>query len=267
MGVEQWIVVENRYARGLSGARNSGVERARGDILAFLDDDATAAPDWLEEMTRPFTDANVAGVGGWVEPEWAGPVPRWWSSALNWVIGCSYSGMAPDMARIRNPIGASMAIRRELIVEGGGFVRGLGRIGGIPLGCEETELCIRIAASAPSLRFVHSTSAVVWHHVPTSRGSVRYVVARCIAEGASKAKVAKLVGPRASLASEHKYLRSTIPRAIYRQIVGRPYKLAGAQRIAMLCVGVVVTVASYAYAWAVLEVGGWRSRNRIEESP
>ena len=62
-------VVENSQRRGLSGARNTGVELARGDVLAFLDDDARAAPDWLETLLGGYTDEGVIGVGGAIWPD------------------------------------------------------------------------------------------------------------------------------------------------------------------------------------------------------
>ena len=46
-------VLENREAQGLSGARNTGAARAQGDIIAFLDDDATAHHDWLKFLADP----------------------------------------------------------------------------------------------------------------------------------------------------------------------------------------------------------------------
>jgi glycosyltransferase involved in cell wall biosynthesis len=57
-------VMANRYVQGLSGARNTGVEGATGDIIAFLDDDACADPNWLETLVAPYCDAAVIGTGG-----------------------------------------------------------------------------------------------------------------------------------------------------------------------------------------------------------
>src|SRR5438045_235821 len=64
------VVIAHAGAPGLSGARNSGVARARTELVAFLDDDAHAAPDWLELLVRPYENDTVAGVGGWIEPLW-----------------------------------------------------------------------------------------------------------------------------------------------------------------------------------------------------
>ena len=48
------VVVANRFEKGLSAARNTGIAASRGDVIAFLDDDAFAEPEWLEQLIAPF---------------------------------------------------------------------------------------------------------------------------------------------------------------------------------------------------------------------
>ena len=58
------LIVENREGRGLSGGRNTGIAVTTGAVVAFLDDDAAAEPDWLQRLTEPYADPQVLGVGG-----------------------------------------------------------------------------------------------------------------------------------------------------------------------------------------------------------
>ena len=211
-------VVANRSIKGLSGARNTGVVTATGDVIAFLDDDAFADDQWLEEMVRPLSDPRVAGVGGWIVPNWPAEPPSWFPETFYWILGCSYAGLPTADATIRNPIGASMAMRSSVFERVGGFTSGIGRVGLTPLGCEETELCIRYNAVAPNDRFVLATSAVVHHRVPVSRLTWSYFWRRCWAEGLSKAAVASLVGADSGLASERRHVLVSLPAEIARSL-------------------------------------------------
>lgn len=210
-------VIPNGQRQGLSGARNTGIDHSSGEVVAFLDDDAEPADDWLEQLLVALVDPAVLGVGGAAVPRWEHGRPGWLPPELDWVVGCSYVGLPVLGGPIRNPIGASMAFRRDAF-RTGGFRQDLGRVGTLPLGCEETELAIRASAAAPGTRIMYQPSSVVHHHVTPDRGTWRYLARRCWSEGRSKAAVARLVGRQTALASERTYVSRTLPRAVVRDL-------------------------------------------------
>ena len=223
------LVVANESTKGLSGARNTGVALSSCDFVAFLDDDAYADTNWLEELISPMSDSTVAGTGGFVLPHWEGDIAAWFPETFYWILGCSFAGLPTSNAPIRNPIGANMAIRRRVFTSVGGFTSGLGRIGVTPLGCEETELCIRYTAQFPDQQFMFARAAVVHHRVPPSRLTWHYFWTRCWAEGLSKAAVASLVGSSAGLAAERKHVLGALPREMGQSLA----KLSRHPRVAL----------------------------------
>jgi glycosyltransferase involved in cell wall biosynthesis len=251
-------VLPNRHRKGLSGARNTGVEAAVGDVVAFLDDDATAHPSWADRLLARYRDPRVAGVGGLVVSWWETERPAWFPPEFDWVVGCSYRGLPEEPAPVRNFIGANMSFRKDELLEAGGFRTDLGRVGTRPLGCEETELCLRITSRRPDAVLLYEPSAVVRHRVPAARARWSYFRSRCYAEGLSKALVARYSDGTAALSSERAYLRSTIPHA-FREAL-RPGRPAPVRTLAALTVGVGATATGYA-------VGSVRARRSAAPAP
>jgi GT2 family glycosyltransferase len=241
------LVLENRQARGLSGGRNTGIEAASGDIVAFLDDDAVADADWLKFFAERFADPSIVGVGGLTLPAWATSRPSWFPAEFDWVTGCTYLGMPTAPAPVRNVLGGNAAYRREVVQLVGGFRSGIGRSASKrPLGCEETELCIRIRQQRPGSVLFFDNRAVIWHKVPAARARFSYFMSRCYAEGLSKAMVTRSVGVRDGLSSERSYSSRTLPAGIARGLGAALHGDAGGLgRSAAITAGLAAAGAGY----------------------
>jgi GT2 family glycosyltransferase len=241
------VALDNRQHPGVGGARNSAVEVASGDVVAFLDDDACAESDWLEQLLPVFCEPNVLGGGGRITPLWATGRPSWFPKEFDWVIGCSYQGLPEKTAAVRNVIGANMAIRKQVLDETGGFLPGFGKVGALSEP-EETEFCIRAQRRWPSGKWMYVPDAGIEHKVTYERETWRYFLIRCKNEGKGKARMVSHDHARETLSSERRYVSHVLPRGVARGMLdGLRGDASGFARAAVITIGVTVTALTFEF--------------------
>jgi len=175
---------------GLSAARNVACQQATGDILAFIDDDATAEPDWIEWLHKIFEDPRISCAGGSVIPVFEGnPIPKQW----HWIIGCT--GLS------KRPIGTNIAIRKNEFVLYEGFSENLGRTKQNLIIGEETELILKLEKDHKKV--VWEPKMIVHHWCPKRRTEWTYILSRSYKEGLGKA----IINEHHKLKQEQKCLK------------------------------------------------------------
>ncbi|MGX6605276.1 glycosyltransferase family 2 protein [Micromonosporaceae bacterium Da 78-11] len=156
-------VLENAYAQGVAGARNTGAFHAQTSMIAFLDDDTSADPLWLDRLIRPFADPRVVGAGGGINPDWARSRPRWMPDEFLWAVGGAHGG---DVRA------ASMLVRRSAFASVGGF----------RAGAADTDLRTRMSLLDDGL-WSYVPDATVRCTVPAGRSTFTSFLRTCFADG------------------------------------------------------------------------------------
>ena len=203
---------------GLSRARNTGWQQARGDIIAYLDDDAMAAPDWLDVVVRRFTttETQLGVVGGRVDPVWEAPRPPWLSNGLS--LGLTildWSDRPMPIVDVRREwlVGANIAFRRAALVAAGGFHPALDRAGSSLLSSGDTYLTRRLLELGFTCEYLPDMR--VRHRVPANRLTQDWFRSRYFWQGVSDAVIEQLdaaLGPPARLARASRRAASLLTR-------------------------------------------------------
>jgi glucosyl-dolichyl phosphate glucuronosyltransferase len=164
--------------RGSSHARNGGIREAKGEIIAFLDDDETANADWLCEIMEAFGRFKCQGVAGKLIPKWTESPPEWYTTEGPYRIVGATSGHNRGDKYLEYTVDTllpgtgNLAVRKECFEKHGLFRTDLGPRGeDYSLG-EDKEFCIRLIQAGEKL--IYAPNAVVYNTVHEDRVTKQY---------------------------------------------------------------------------------------------
>lgn len=155
------------HNQGVAYTRTRCAQEAKGEIIAYLDDDSTAQPGWLASIASFFDEHPATwSVGGKITPRFLTGIPDWYSKYFFGLVGNFDQG--PNVKKLtgtRYPCGANMAFRKKVFDEIGYFNTDLGRRGTGLLANEEKDIYLRILAHhhdvhyLPHVEVLHSVEA------------------------------------------------------------------------------------------------------------
>lgn len=172
------IVLRER-SPGLSRSRNAGWRAAKTSVVAFLDDDAEAAPEWLERAVTLLSTSGAGAVGGPILPLYDAPPPRWFRDEYE---VRTWGGAERPLAPGETLSGSNLLIDRGLLAEVGGFDERLGMSGDRVAVGEESALFERLWERS-DIAVVYSPHIVVRHRVAAFKTTVTYQLRRSAASG------------------------------------------------------------------------------------
>jgi GT2 family glycosyltransferase len=220
---------------GAGSVRNTGAEGLGTDVIAFMDDDAWADPDWVSQLLKVYRDHPVVAVGGASLPEYASRRPDWFPVNFDWIFGCSYDGLPTETAPLRHLIGANMSVRRDAFEAVGGFKGS---------DFDDLNLCMRLLERYGVASVYYTPMAIVHHYVSAERVSWQYFWRRCYFVNREKVRVFATIGSAANLSAERAFavraLTRTTRRALRRALGGDRAALRslGAMWIGLFLAGV-----------------------------
>jgi glucosyl-dolichyl phosphate glucuronosyltransferase len=167
---------------GVGPARNLGCQEAQGELLAFLDDDEVAPPEWLSRLVQAQAESQAAGVGGPYEPMWETSPPKWLLRSRCMQETLSFMDFGAQAREVDWLLGGNAIYTREALAAVGYFGTIPGRTGLKAVsGGGDMAAGLRLRKAGHRLWF--EPSARVYHTVPPERMRLNYILRRAFWAG------------------------------------------------------------------------------------
>ena len=239
-------VILNSENLGLSESRNIGIKYAKGDIIAFFDDDAVAEKNWIIELVRMYEEYGAIAAGGKLVPLWIGKKMDFLPEEYYWLIGATHRGFPEGITEVRNTFGSNISFRTEVLDALGGFRGEMGVRGSGALQGEETEMCVRMKE-----RFgkgvMYNPDAVVYHKIVSERTKITFLLRRAFWQGYSKRMMNEM---GYSMDVESDFLRNLVCDGVFGRVKEiLQLKIVPAIQIFFLGLFTATVVLGYVYRY------------------
>jgi glycosyltransferase involved in cell wall biosynthesis len=183
---------------GVSRARNAGAWAARTPFIAYIDDDAIPAPDWvaaiLDAIAQPGRPPVL--IGGRILPKWEAPLPAWWPASLRGVLSIiEHEGRGEyrtsSVPKGLEPYAANIVVHVLSLLAAGGFGGAVGRYGNALLSDEEVQLAWMLQDAGYSVRY--DSRITVQHQIQALRLEPEWLLRRLYWQGASTVLTRRLL--------------------------------------------------------------------------